>query len=212
MKHLTAKVPKGETVYIAFSGGVDSLAAALYYRNKGFDVKLLHFNHGCEYSEEIEEGCRRLSDEIGVPILVGYNDALPKPKQSIEDAWRRARYRFLYSTVPAGSYIVTAHHIQDSIETWVWSSMHGEGKIIEPHQEVNYNGNTYNLVRPFLLNTKEKLIEYVRNSGYQEVPDEYNKKNELTRNYIRNVMMPHVLKINPGIEKVIRKKYINRRK
>lgn len=212
MIQLATKIPKGKTVYIAFSGGVDSLCAALYYRNKGFDVQLLHFNHGCEYSNGIEEGCRKLSEALELDIVVGYNDTPPKPKQSIEDAWRRARYRFLYSCLPENGYLVTAHHLNDAVETWIWSSMHGEGKVIEPHQEIVYDDKLCNLVRPFLISTKSELEKYVENSGMHPVPDAYNKDNSLTRNYIRNVMMPHVLKINPGIEKVIKKKYLKRGK
>lgn len=210
MIQLATKIPKGKTVYVAFSGGVDSLAATLYYKNKGFSVKLLHFNHGCEYSDAIEEGCVKLSDALHLPITVGYNDTLPKPKQSIEDAWRRARYRFLYTCLPDDGYLVTAHHLNDAVETWIWSSMHGEGKVIEPHQEIVYNDKTCNLVRPFLITTKNELESYVEYSGHKPVPDAYNKDNSLTRNYIRNVMMPHVLKVNPGIEKVIKKKYLNK--
>lgn len=209
MIQLATKIPKGEIVYVAFSGGVDSLCAALYYKNKGFNVQLLHFNHGCEYSDDIERGCRTLSEALQLPIAVGYNDALPKPNQSIEDAWRRARYRFLYTSVPEHGYVVTAHHLDDAVETWIWSSMHGEGKIIEPHQSVVYNDKERYLIRPFLLSTKEELEKYVqRCGGYKPVEDKYNEDYDLNRNYIRHVMMPHVLKVNPGIRKVIKKKYL----
>ena len=209
MIQLATKIPKGETAYIAFSGGVDSLGSALYYKNKGFDVQLLHFNHGCEVSDAIEDGCKKLSDALELPIVVGYNDTLPKSNQSIEDAWRRARYRFLYSCVPNGGYLVTGHHIQDSVETWVWSSMHGEGKIIKPHQVIEFDGKICNLIRPFLMTKKEQFERLVEYHGLTPVEDKYNDNMDLTRNYIRHVMMPHVLKINPGIEKVIKKKYLN---
>lgn len=66
------------------------------------------------------------------------------------------------------------------------------------------------MVRPFLTTPKSKFEQYVKNQGFECVPDEYNKDNSLARNYIRNVMMEHVKYINPGIEKVIRKKYMNR--
>ncbi len=94
------------------------------------------------------------------------------------------------------------------METWVFSSLHGEGKIIDYDADIHYNGKCIRVVRPLLLNTKLNIERYVSKSGYEPVPDECNKDNGLMRNYIRNVMMPHVLTVNPGIEKVIRKKYL----
>lgn len=208
MHNLTVKIPKTETVYIAFSGGVDSLAAAHFYRKMNMDVQLLHFNHGCEYSNNIEKGCVELAKQLNLPIIVGYNDSLPKPNQSVEDAWRRSRYRFLYSQVPENGYLVTAHHLNDSVETWIFSSLHGNGKIIEPLQEIEFDGKKFKLVRPFLMNNKEKLTKCLVNTGLECVKDECNFDNSLSRNYIRNVMMEHVLFINPGLEKVIKKKYL----
>lgn len=209
MFNLTAKVPKGKTVYVAFSGGVDSLGIALLYKNMKFDVHLLHFNHGCSVSNDIESGCRLLANELDLPLTIGYNDSLPKKGQSVEDAWRRARYRFLYSAVPDGGYLLSGHHLDDAVETWIWSSMHGNGKIIEPLQHIEYNGKTIYLTRPFLMTEKEKIVDMVNYRGHVPVPDECNKDNGLVRNYIRNVMMEHVEFVNPGIKKVIRKKYLN---
>lgn len=113
MFQLTAKIPKENVVNIAFSGGIDSLAVALYYRNKGFHTRLLHFHHGCEYSDEIEQGCRTLAEKLQLPIIVGYNDTPVPSNESLENAWRKARYRFLYEHVDNGGYIVSAHHSQN---------------------------------------------------------------------------------------------------
>ena len=115
---------------------------------------------------------------------------------------------FFYETLNDGDTIITAHHLNDSVETWVWSSLHGEGKIIQSTQEVTYNGKVITLLRPFLINTKEKMKSYVEPFGISPVEDNYNNDMSLTRNYIRNIMMPHILVVNPGIEKVIKKKYL----
>ena len=56
--------------------------------------------------------------------------------------------------------------------------------------------------------TKEKMKSYVEPFGISPVEDNYNNDMSLTRNYIRNIMMPHILVVNPGIEKVIKKKYL----
>lgn len=194
-------------INLAFSGGIDSVAAALFYKRGNRNVTLYHFNHGCEYSDTIEKECIELANKLELPIIVGKNTNTIKPKQSLEDFWRRSRYKFLYESLNDGDTIVTAHHLNDAIETWVWSSMHGESKLIQPSQTIDYHGKTIVLRRPFLLNNKKTMADFV--SDIDIVLDESNNNNKLIRNYIRNVMMDNVLVVNPGIEKTIRKKYLS---
>ena len=191
------KLPaKGSTINVAFSGGVDSLAAAAFFKSRKHKVNLLHFNHGCEYSDHIEEQCRGLADQLSLDIIVGKLNTTKPPHQSTEDFWRRCRYNFLRGH---GNFI-TCHHLDDAVETWIWSSLHGEGKLIPPENEY--------LTRPFILTKKKKLEAYVAFNNLTPVPDPYNQKMGLTRNYIRHIMMPQVLVVNPGIQKVILKKYL----
>lgn len=185
-------------VDIAFSGGIDSLAVAHFLSKSNKDVRLLHFNHGCEFSNDIENQCRQKAEEIGLPMIVEHINAQKAPKQSQEEFWRKQRYKFLKSS---DRYVITAHHLDDAIETWIWSSMHGEGKII-PYQNRN-------IIRPFLLTSKEDFRSYAANHNLTEVPDPFNKDMHVMRNYMREHITPHIYHINPGIDKVIRKKYLS---
>lgn len=197
MIHLATKVP--HKVNIAFSGGVDSLAAAHFLRNGNRDITLLHFNHGCEFSDRIEDECRQRAESLGLPIVVGQHDGSERPKgRSLEDHWRRSRYRFLRS-FPEKT--ITCHHLDDAVETFVWSSLHGNGKIIPVESAT--------IIRPFLLTKKQLLIDYATKHGLEAVHDPYNFENGLTRNYIRANIMQHAYKVNPGLDKVVRKKYLN---
>ena len=129
-------------------------------------------------------------------IIVGGYDGERLKGQSLEDAWRRARYRFLRSY---DQKIVTGHHILDALETWVWSCLHGEGKLIPV--------TSGNIIRPFLTTEKSTFEEHCKNNDLQVVEDEMNKDLHLMRNYMRANMMQHIYHINPGIKTVIRKKY-----
>ena len=95
--------------------------------------------------------------------------------------------------------IITGHHLDDAVETWVWSSLHGEGKLI-PVESAN-------IIRPFLTTEKQTFINYCKNNNLDSVEDECNKDLSLMRNYMRANMMEHLYKINPGLKTVIRKKY-----
>ena len=127
---------------------------------------------------------------------VGSRAAEGKPKNdSWEEHWRKERYKYFH-TIYAD--IITAHHLDDCVETWVWSSMHGTGKII-PYRNRN-------VIRPFRLTRKRDFQMWCDLKNIPYVEDDTNADLCYTRNYIRHEMMPHVLRVNPGIHKTILKK------
>lgn len=193
--NMICKIPRD--VNLAFSGGVDSLAIAHFLRNN-HNVTLLHFNHGCEYSNKIASECIKLAESLHLPIIVEkISDVAPKPRQSLEDFWRRARYKFLRSF---DNKFITCHHLDDAVETWLWSSMHGQSKLI-PHMDDQ-------VLRPFLGTRKSAFVNYADKHGLIAVDDPFNRDYSLTRNYIRENIIQHAEVVNPGIYKVIRKKYL----
>ena len=194
MFRFLVKVPN--KVGVAFSGGVDSLAIAHFLKKGKKDITLYHFNHGCQYSDDIEFKCREAAEKLSLPIIVGGYDGTRNKGQSLEDAWRRARYRFLRSF---DETIITGHHIDDATEFWIFSSLHGEGKLTPI-----VSGN---IIRPFLTTEKSTFINHCKNNKLEVVEDEMNKDMHLMRNYMRANMMEHIYHINPGIRTVIRKKY-----
>ena len=187
------KLPR--EVYVACSGGVDSMAVVDFLK-RNHDVTVCYFDHGTAHSFYAREFVAQYCTDNNLPMImgtVGYAQA--KPGQSKEEFWRNERYKFLHGI---NAEIITAHHLDDCVETWVWSSMHGTGKII-PYANKN-------VVRPFRLNHKRELQLWADLKGVAYKEDDTNTDTCYTRNYIRHEMMPHVLKVNPGIHKVIAKK------
>lgn len=196
MINLLGQVPN--TINIAFSGGVDSLVAAHFFKRGKKKVTLLHFNHGCQYSENIQAQCEAIAKELDCPIVVGeINDPVTPDKMSKEDYWRRARYRFLTSF---DGTTITCHHLDDAMETWVFNCLRGNPNVIPYSRQ--------NIIRPFLLTPKANLIEYAKRNNLTPVDDPFNDDLGLTRNYIRANIMDHAKVVNPGLEKVVRKMYL----
>lgn len=199
MIRLACKLPF--TINIAFSGGVDSVAAAHFLKRGGRDVTLLHFNHGCEYSDDIERGCAEVAHVLGLPMIVGKNENPERPKgRSLEDHWRRNRYNFLRAHSSETVPFVTAHHLDDAVENWVMTSLHGNPRVIPVSGP--------KMLRPFLLTEKATLVDYAKRHGLPVVHDPYNQDLGLTRNYVRANLMQHAYVVNPGLNKVIRKMYL----
>ena len=196
MIKIQGKVPR--KVMVAVSGGVDSMAALDFLR-RNHEVEVFHFNHGTENSERAEDVVRRYVTKYDIPFQIRGIDNRSKPQgRSWEDWWREERYKWMDVFADRHLPIVTCHHLDDCVETWIWSSLHGTGKIV-PYRRKN-------ILRPFRQTRKRdfELWAALYNVPYAE--DASNGDTRYTRNYIRHDMMPHVLRVNPGIHKTVLKK------
>lgn len=191
MIRLLQKLPRSLT--LAVSGGVDSMCMLDFLKRK-HDVTCAFFHHGTENSQVAYEFLKNYCQTGKIPFI-SEKITMERPSgTSLEEFWRDQRYKFLekFDTV------VTAHNLDDCVETWVWSSLHGQPKLIP------YRRN--NVVRPFLATEKQKLIEWCQRNEVPWTEDTSNTNIKFTRNYIRHEMMPHVLRVNPGIRSMIKKK------
>jgi len=195
MIKMQGKLPR--QVYLACSGGVDSMVALDFLR-RNHDVRVLYFNHGTAHGAEAEKFVINYCNKHNISYLNDSVKGTIPPGLSKEAWWREKRYAFFDKIDVAP--VVTAHHLDDCIETWVWSSMHGTPKII-PYRR-NY------VVRPFRLNRKREFELWAKLKGVPYVQDVSNENIHYTRNFIRHELMPGVLKVNPGIHKTIKKKVL----
>lgn|SRR6056300_864272 len=196
MIKLQGKLPR--EIMVAVSGGVDSMAALDFLR-RNHKVEVFHFNHGTKNSDVAEDCVRRYVSKYDLPFQIRGIENSHKPKHmSQEEYWREERYKWMEVFSQTHLQIVTCHHLDDCVETWVWSSMHGTGKIVP------YRRN--NIVRPFRQTRKRDFQLWANLNNVSYVEDDSNTDTSYIRNYVRHEMMPNVLRVNPGIYKTISKK------
>ena len=181
---------------LAFSGGVDSVAVADFLINGKRDVHLAFFHHGTKTSDLAEEFVRSFAKERCVSLSVGSIGRNRSPEESQEEFWRNERYRFLdMYDYP----VVTAHHLDDAVETWIFNSLHGNPRIM-PYSRGN-------VIRPFLVTPKKELIDWATRRNLKWVEDASNEDLSYMRNLIRHRIVPEALKVNPGLHTVVKKMY-----
>ena len=199
---------------IALSGGIDSMVALDFLTRRGRNVLALHFDHGTEYGESAREYVEEFCIMNNIPLVVGRINRDIEPGESKEAYWREQRYSFFESwdspsNIMYGSFkpsffrrskIVTCHHLDDVVETYLFSSIRGSAKLI-PHSRQNY-------IRPFLLTKKEQIVEYAERYGVQWLDDPSNLNQDFTRNFIRHTLLPNALKVNPGLYKTVKRKVL----
>lgn len=199
MFNLVCRIPK-EPFAIAVSGGLDSMTFLKFismYKSNKFTV--LHFNHGTEHGADAEKFVTRHCYDNGYELIVGRVKSEHKKGQSLEEYWRNERYAFFSEYK---GKIITCHHLSDAVETWIFSSLNGNPKLIPATRG--------SFIRPFLASRKEDIIKFYRSHGVTHIEDPSNSENNHNRNIIRNLLMPQILKVNPGIHTTIRNKIIKR--
>lgn len=187
---------------VGFSGGADSSALLHYLKDKCKSLLAIHVNHmirGAEADRD-EAFCRNACEKYGVKLLVFYVDvpALAKERHcGLEQTAREERYRIFNEVLksnPQYKCIVTAHNANDNAETIIFNLARGAGANgisgIKPVCE--------NVYRPLIYSAREDIIKYCSDNNIEYVNDSTNEDTDYTRNHIRHVILPEILKINSG--------------
>ena len=191
--------PLPKRCVVAFSGGVDSVSITDFLIGGRRDLELAFFHHGTPASEAAQDFVTKFSIDRGLPLRIGRIDPdLPAKGLSQEEYWRDQRYAFLDRF---DDPVITCHHLDDAVETWIFTSLHGNPRLIP-----RVRGN---VLRPFLVTQKSELIEWASRRGLEWSEDTSNADTKYARNRIRHNIVPEALKINPGLRKTIRKKYLD---
>jgi len=191
---------------VAVSGGIDSMALCELLREAGFNFSVAHCNftlRGAESDADasfVEGYCLRNK------IKYFYNSFdtahyAAKNKISTQMAARDLRYDWFEQLIKKNKFdhLLTAHHLNDNIETFFINLLRGSGitglKGMEPK-----NGKK---ARPLLFATREEVEKYVRSKGIIYREDSSNKEDKYLRNKLRHYLVPELKTMNPSIEQTL---------
>ena len=192
-----------DEILLTVSGGIDSVTLSDLFHKAGFNFGIAHCNFGLrgEESDEDEAFAKKLSKKYKVPFYTERFDTqifAEKEKISIQMAARQLRYRWFEELrkLKGYSYIATAHHAGDAVETVLLNVVRGTGIA-------GMNGiraKTGYIIRPLLFADREQIREYMaeHHLGWRE--DSSNQSAKYQRNYLRQEVVPLLKKLNPNLE------------
>lgn len=182
---------------VACSGGSDSMALLLLLHEiSTFRGRLLvfHFDHhtrnGASHADA--EFVQNFAQTLGIPVIVGQRNITSEPATN-EDQLRHHRFRFFHREMAQLStpYLLTAHHRDDVIETFLMRLARGssiDGLVALQPVERRRDGYIY--VRPLLSYSKVGLQKYLRDRGISWREDESNATDHHLRNRVRHQLIP----------------------
>ncbi len=196
----------------AFSGGPDStallelLVRAAESGQLSRRVEAIYVNHHLRSTAELEgeisditEYCRRR----GIPLTIAdlgeqtvYQHA-QKHRLSTEEAARQLRYEMLLEYA-AGGAVLTAHTLDDQIETVIMRVFSGSG--IEGLTGIPEQRDPY--YRPLLGIPKSRLMNFLETAKVPFCDDSTNRTGIYRRNQLRE-LMPQIETVFPGCRRAV---------
>lgn len=208
-------VNKGQTVLIGLSGGADSVALleVLHHFSMEYQspIVIAHLNHCLRGSESDadQELAIELAKKYNCEIIVESADVkryCEEMKLSLEDGARQLRYSFFERVAreKKANRIAVAHHQDDNIETFLMRVIRGSG--VKGLSGIPYIRalSEFLIVRPFLDVSRKEIERFVADEKLAYREDASNKQNDMTRNKVRNILIPMLeSEYNPSLKKSI---------
>ena len=190
-------INKKNCVYVAFSGGSDSVAllyACSLLKKDGRldDLKAIHINHNLSPNADLwEKHCIKLCKELDIELIIE-NIIIKTDKDGLESAARKGRYDVFSRTIKENEQLLLAHHADDVAETILFRLFRGTGLdgLQGPKPKRKIGKGT--LIRPLLKFSKAELLDFIKMHKVDFIEDESNQESNQDRNYIRNSIMPVV--------------------
>ena len=189
---------------LAVSGGIDSMVLFdLFLKNNiNFSVASCNFQLRGEDSDNdlkfVENICIKNSINLYSTVL-DVDKFSTMRKISTQMAARELRYDFFKKILVKHkySYIVTAHHLDDNIETIIFNFIKSTG--YKGLVGIPFNKNK--ILRPLINISKEEIEDYAVSNNISWRLDKSNNSNKYSRNKIRNEVIPLLKEINPSLGK-----------
>lgn len=192
---------KDSMLLLAVSGGLDSVTMVHLCSQAGFSIALAHCNFRLrgEASDADEQFTRDLAIRYNVPFYVkGFQtrDYAESHKLSVQMAARELRYNWFSEVIKSEGYryLLTAHHADDNLETFLINLSRGTGL----DGLTGIPGVNGNIVRPLLPFSREEIAEYAKAQGLTWREDESNADTKYLRNKIRHEVIPGLKSLHPG--------------
>ena len=196
--HIETHFPflKKKGLLLACSGGLDSMVLAHLLLDNGYNFSIAHCNYKlrAKDSDKDEEFVAAWATKNRIKAFFKTFD-LSHETGSIQLKARELRYHWFQKLVTTKGFdhILTAHHLDDDLETFLINLSRGTGLdglrgIPRKNQDI---------IRPLLTFSKAEILEFATANGITWREDLSNKDVKYLRNEIRHEIVPKLKELNP---------------
>ena len=195
VSNIKKTIGSNHNVIAAVSGGVDSMVLCNLLLKSEINFSIAHINYMLrgKHSNQDESFVKKYCKKNKINFFSKSYDL--SNSKSIQKEAREIRYDFFtfLASKHSFSHILTAHHLDDNIETILINIY--RGKKLNPLTGIKEVNNT--IVRPLLTFSKGDIINYAKKNKLKWREDKSNSENKYLRNKIRNIIIPKIKSADP---------------
>ena len=199
--HINTTFPKlnSNKLLLAVSGGLDSMVLLHLCKASGLNIAIAHCNFNLRGKESdadtqlVKEEADRLQITCHVEHFNTESYAADN-KISIQIAARELRYHWFDEVIKEFdyNYVLTAHHLNDDVETFIINLTRGTG--LDGLSGIPKVNNT--IIRPLLPFSREEIHTYALAEKIIWREDASNASDKYLRNSIRHHIIPRLEDLN----------------
>lgn len=189
-------------ILLAVSGGLDSVMLTYLMQQAGLDISIAHCNFKlrAEESDLDAHFVDDLANSLKTPLYskeFNTSEIASEEKTSIQITARNIRYRWFeqLKDQEGFDYLVTAHHLDDSLETFMINFSRGTG--IDGLLGIPAKQNWVR--RPLLPFSRKQIEQCAVQHEIEWREDSSNASDKYVRNKIRHQIIPKLKEINPSL-------------
>lgn len=192
-----------DKLLLAISGGIDSVVLFDVLLKSGYNFSVAHCNFGLRGNES--DGDEQFVSDLAIKNRISFHTKRFDTKAfahenaySIQMAARELRYKWFDELIQTYDYqyVLTAHHVNDIIETMLFNLSRGTG-IAGLHGIKEKSGR---IVRPLLFTGRDTIRQYAEDNAIAWREDSSNIEEKYARNLIRHRVVPTLKQLNPKLE------------
>ena len=193
---------KEKKLLIAISGGIDSVVLTHLLSALNFNISLAHCNFNLRNTESDLDTVfvKKVAKELKIKCFTTSFETkkiAQENKESTQVAARNLRYNWFQEILEAHNfdYVLTAHHADDNLETFLINLTRGSG--LDGFTGIpEINGN---IIRPLLKFSRIEILSYAKENKLSWREDKSNAATKYVRNKIRHKILPVLKEINPSL-------------
>ena len=202
--HLNKNFPflEDKKLFLAVSGGLDSMVMTHLFQELNYEIALLHCNFQLRALESFgdQKFVQDYAAAHNIPLFITQFDTEAYAKDykvSTQVAARDLRYNWFYEQLDTENYdfILTAHHADDNLETFLINLSRGTG--LEGLTGIPEQNDV--IVRPLLIFSRTEIENFAKENSLQWREDSTNASDKYLRNKIRHNLVPLLKELNPNM-------------